>query len=642
MQEDDLEFLPGQQAGLVDVDQESEAVNLWSQDEMPKASIRWAESFRAIRDWLLTSRMFPTLLPIILMDKLGKDATNNAMQASIGDETIPFKHYVLKASSLDGYDPATKMLTCADGTTVEFDPKNLTWTSFLLSLFALPSRPMTLDEKGRPKYSFLQVLYSLAGTSWNPVKETITGVEEVIAAKAVKQEVKQEVNALRDEETVEQNPEPDLAESVITEPKQASFYQWRWTQKKGFLVALAVIRVPLFIAFNLITWPFRFVRSLLKMVTVALFPLLSILVLAFNYFILYKKLDHLGEAMEEAGPNRRWFYQIPAFVLLGILTLAVGIVQYAMSLVCRIGLAFSSPLTSALLAYNSGVLILGEDNSTSLFSRFVGGIGFVLSMALSATLWAITLPLALGALVAAVPALLTPITALSQSPFIANILAWLTQLPFVATVSTAFGTAFGVVGGALTATFGAAIGYVGAFVGVAIPQVVVAFSLILSAIVMPALTFVTWGVEALSTVIMQWVEQRPFRNVFTTPKVDVKKVNGYVAFDLKNHEAVILHQKEPGGDIVVGFGARHIVTKKQQVEATADDLESTLGKQVNMIKVTDKKEMEKILFRTYADDGKSNQRSRFANFGEVNATQDNPVEFKEIEKPVRMSLYQAV
>jgi hypothetical protein len=599
---------------------ESEIVGLLEDQKKTKQSMTMGEAFRSTIDWVFTSRMFPTTVSF-LWDGFDNETAKNAARESFGEEDfrvgdMPSKHYTMRALGLDGYDAATQMLTCADGTTKKFDTKNLTRTSFLLSLFALPSRPMTLDEEGRPQYSVWQVLYSLAGTSWNPVKETITGeLKEFVSD----EEGKAVIDVLT-----------DLQETKSKE-QEASLYKRRWTEKKGFLVALSVIRVPLFIAFNLVTWPFRFVRNLLKMVTVAVFPLLSFLVFTFN-LILLEQLDQLGDKIEAGGLNWKLLGQIPAFFFLSIFTGAVWVVQYAMTLICRVGLAFSSPLTSALLAYRSGVLILGHKHTGNWFSQFVGVLGFVLSMALSATLWAITLPLALGALIAAVPALLTPITALSQSPFIATVLGWLTQLPFVATVSTAFGTAFGVVGGALTATFGAAVGYLGALVGVAIPQVVVTLSLVISVVVAPALTFVTLGVEALSNAIMQWVEQRPFHTLITKLKFWQRteeapnKEQNYETHQIP--DPLYVHQAVPGGDYVVGSRPLHLVSVKLIT------MENVNG-HVNMLEVTNPEQRKRIWFEAHADEGHSNQRSRMAKESDLDATPERPSEFKGIEKPVR-------
>jgi len=557
----------------------------------------------AVIKWFSTSRMFPTILSewslkralapsdtdttessdAILIDSFDMDL---ASTMSYGNRYGKFSSirelfgfYLLRAFGPDGYNPETRNVTCADGTidgaTGEFTYRNITLASFLLKLFALPSRPMTLDNEGRPQYSFLQILYSFTGTSWNPVKETFSGVKRVR-----REEIDKDMhgNPIIDQGTGKQKMIP-----AAIEEQEASVSQRRWTQKKGFLVALAVIRVPLFVAFNLVTWPFRFLRNLLKLVTEVLLPVISYGMMKLSGF-LFDLLPLIVKYKPERGhPLAHMLWKMLPILVVFYSSVAIGIAQYAMSLICRIGLAFTSPLTSALLAYKSGVLIRGYENTKSFFSIFVGALGFVLSMALSATVWAITWPLALGALVTAVPALLTPITALSQSPFIANVLAWLTQLPFVASLSTAFGTAFGVVGTALTATFGAAIASLGSFVGVAIPQVVVAFSLVMSVVVAPALTLVTWPVEALSNRIMQWVERRPFRplinGLYSLFGKEVSKEEGAKVLDAKDilvSNPLYAYQPVKGGMIIVSESVLHLTTQSEMLRGKADNAIKTL------------------------------------------------------------------
>jgi hypothetical protein len=326
-------------------------------------------------------------------------------------------------------------------------------------------------------------------------------------------------------------------------------------------------------------------------------------------------------------------WEIWVLLVLGVSVLVMQIAQYAMSLLCRIGFAFTSPLTSALLAYQSGVLIRGHENTKSIVSICVGVLGFVLSMALSATVWAITWPLALGALVTAVPALLTPITALSQSPFIANVLAWLTQLPFVASLSTAFGTAFGVVGGALTATFGAAIASLGSLMGVAIPQVVVAFSLVMSVVVAPALTLVTWPVEALSNRIMQWVERRPFQPLVNWMKSLVnkdvsKKESTKVldAIDISVSNPLYAYQPVKGGVIIVSERVLHLTTQSGVLAGEAGKAAKTL----EALKITDTSQGKHLWNKARAGNG-----YRIATEAEMRGTKVEPAIVEVEERPAK-------
>jgi hypothetical protein len=542
----------------------------------------------AMKDWFFTSRIVPTIAQfelsqhnILITTQVFKKAQKDATQGANNKDFFIIgilKGFYLRAIGLDGYDHFTKTLTCADGGTGPFSSRKLTLTSFLLSLFALPSRPMSLDKNGYPQYSFRQLLYSFAGTSWNPIKETVNG-EKAIQIESEHSDFEKDDQGylIFDEET--RQAKKITIQTTELKRVDMSFNKRRMTEKKRFLLALAVIRVPFFVVFNLLTWPFRFLRNLLKLGTEFLLPLLNLFFVAFNLILMELTFNNAIKSIQKSGLSLHLLWQVPLVIIYGAINLAVGIAQYAISLACRIGLAFSSPLKSAWFAYNSGVQILGEENSKSPFSIFVGVLGFVMSMALSATLWAITLPLALGALVTAVPTLLTPINLLAQSPFIAKILAWLAELPFVAAASTAFNTAFGVAGAALSSTFGSAVGALGTLVSVTIPESVMALGLIMSVIVMPIVSFVTWGVEALSNVIMRWVEQRPFHTLFTMmgslfSNESGTKVN---AKHRKIPRVVHVHQLRLDGEIIVSDKACNLVTQVQEAgketQKLADHLE---------------------------------------------------------------------
>jgi hypothetical protein len=582
---------------------EEDSQPFWFDLQEKKDRKAWADEYpklNAMKDWLLTSRIVPTSLQLELkkskhLDKTGgahkvvsHAAVEDAFKQSMGGKGLGILHALkalcLKANGIDGYDHLNQTLTCADGTTVPFGPEDMTGKMVFLSLLALPTRPETvvvekyMKEVGynerteeaiqepamryKPQISGLQMLRNLIG-GYIPFNEKVTGVDD--------------------------------------DGNKATFNsKWRWTQKKGFIVFLSLIRVPLFVAIYLVTYPFRLARNILRTATEVILPFCSLLLIDLNKTVIGYFKEHFTAATgsnlkyerfadlfssedsdEEDSKKgrqigralRRIGYSLAAFVL-GVLSLALVIVQYAMSLVCRVGLALTSPLKSAWLAYNSGVLILGPKNSTSIISRCVGWLGFGLSMAFSVTLWAIALPLALGALVTAVPALLTPITTLSQSPFIATVLAWLTQLPFMPVMATAFNTAFGVVGGALAATFGKAVLGLGALLSVAIPEVVVTLSLVVSIVVMPVASLITWAAEVINNAFMRWAEQSPFSNPFSKSKKsadekDAEKAER-LADILKSKEGVRVHQPKEGGMIILTAACVRLVTESNRAKAEAD------------------------------------------------------------------------
>jgi len=83
-------------------------------------------------------------------------------------------------------------------------------------------------------------------------------------------------------------------------------------------------------------------------------------------------------------------------------------------------------------------VIQGFSSSQSKVMHFFGSLIFgLLSLALSVTAYTIFMPLALGALVAAIPGLLTPIHWLSEIAFFSHALAWLNGFPFIAALVSA-------------------------------------------------------------------------------------------------------------------------------------------------------------------------------------------------------------
>jgi hypothetical protein len=441
-----------------------------------------------------------------------------------GDSFLKFiKELFITTIGIDGFNQLTGTLTCADGETVRFNCENLTLKLALASFFGLPSRPETII-KGVPQYSFLQFLRNMIG-GWNPLKETFEGYEVDETGKTITHESKDKssINGLI---------------LKIYETYLLSFYQWRWTQKKWFIILSGIIRIPLFLVYNIISWPFKFIRNILKVCSEILLPIVSLIVAIINLKLIDTTRNYFFQ-IRKLSP--KLFYQIPLFVIVGGLSLAMIVTQYGLSLACRMALAFTSPLKSALWAFDSGTQILGDENRGHPFSIFVGVLGFILSMALTITLYTIVSPLALGALVAAVPALMAPITWISQIPFIATALAWFSQLPFVLSMGAAFNTAFGVVGAGLTAAFGPAITALYSLINVVIPQVVLTAGIVFGVIIVPAATFITWGVETLSNLFMQWVEQRPIHAAFEwLTNFGRKKSDGFVKLEESSPEASLI------------------------------------------------------------------------------------------------------
>lgn len=137
----------------------------------------------------------------------------------------------------------------------------------------------------------------------------------------------------------------------------------------------------------------------------------------------------------------------------------------------------------------------------------MGVLGALLSLTLSAVLWTLLLPLALGTLTTLIPSLMSAITWVAQLPFVAGTLAWFSSLSVV-TSSVAFvNSFFAVVGHALVVAFGPAVTKVAILIGVQVPATIMAVGLTLGLLVPPIAASLSWVADQLSNMWTKWIMQ---------------------------------------------------------------------------------------------------------------------------------------
>ena len=396
------------------------------------------------------------------------------------------KEYLVKAYGFDGYNPSTRQVTSADGKTSNV--WGIPFGFIVLSFFGIPNRPESVID-GIPTFSFMQFLRGFIG-GWNPVKETISG----------KVVVNGNVTMYED-----------------------SFAQKRWTEKKIFLGFLLSFKILVIVPFKLITIPFKTLLNVVKLVTEVLFPLVSFYTALINTYMVYATV-WLAKALvnytKRGSKVRISFNPLRMIVLIplipmAVLTLAVGIVQYTMLWACRIGLALTSSEKSARLAFAAGY---DFPVANTVIKNIIGGMGAVLSLALSAVLWTITLPLALGALTTVFPAILTAINWVAQLPFVASSLAWFSQLPVITASTALLNSFFATVGGALTFAFGPAVTALAGIISVQVSPVVMAVGTTLGLIVAPIAAVLSRVADELSNRWAKWVEQAPLASAMASAK----------------------------------------------------------------------------------------------------------------------------
>ena len=315
-----------------------------------------------------------------------------------------FNNIFLRAYGFDGYNAVNENITSADGKTKLYSGTRLPFWLMVASFLGLPSRPESVVE-GVPQFSGWQLLRNLFGV-WIPVKETLT------------------------------SQDGDL-----------SFYQYRWTEKKIVQGLLLFFKLTLVFPIKLFLMPFKIMLNCVKLVTEVLLPLICFI----RQSIMLELLRGLIRSISNLTKN-----SILRAILISVGTIplvAIAIIQYATVWARRIGLALTSPEKSARLAFALGYsLIIGEEGSIGqkFISNLMGGLGVIVSLALSAVLWTITLPLAVGALVTAIPPLLGAVTWISHLPFVVSSLTWLSQWPLLTNLMVLVNSAIGTVSAGLT------------------------------------------------------------------------------------------------------------------------------------------------------------------------------------------------
>lgn len=599
-----------------------------------------SSSFRRAMKWLFSSNLYLSTLTVIVNPDREKVGNNFAKQHGF---LTTVKFSLIRIFTFDGFEPSIGQITSADGKVSNFsyedgkrlkiittegkassvDLSTVPWQLLLVSFLGLPSRPDAV-ENGVIKFTFMQFLRNLIG-GWNPVKETISG-------------------------------------PVVGTDRTQHFFQRRWTEKKIFLGLIWSFKILVILPIKLITWPFKLMLNVVKLATEFLLPVISVIFLGINLGLVdgtkwlakaligYNKDKVSGKVSNSFHPLRV-FIIIP-LILVAAVTLAVGIVQYALVLACRIGLALTSPLKSAQYAFQLGRLFqVGKIGSRpqKVFSMIMSVLGIVLSLSLSAVLWTITLPLALSALVTVIPGIMTAITWVSQLPWVASSLAWLGQLPAITASTALLHSFFGIVGTALATAFGPAVTALATVITIQIPTVVMTVGTTLGLILTPIGVGLSFVADKLSDLWARWVEQAPiasvkasFKELLSFGRIKSEAEGEGVGLSLvksasvaENSELVkggtsqplpqtevILYQPYPGEEYIIGRTPLYLKRELKQATAEAQKL-------IEGIKITGT-QAEELLERAKNVERKGlvTQGVRFATAEEALGTFGNPAIYK--------------
>jgi hypothetical protein len=282
---------------------------------------------------------------------------------------------------------------------------------------------------------------------------------------------------------------------------------WEWSAISTEKKLWQIVGIPLKFVILLIkiaTIPFKTALNILKFFTEYLPLVLS----ALSALAAYRLGLLTTEYGDKKGKND--WSKVLAFPL-SVLTLAIVALHIATRILVLVSRAFTSPEKSARMAFAYGrelkIEWIGEKHEKRM-TFLIGVVGGLISVSLSAALWAITLPLFFGALVAYFPAV---------AQTLAGVLHW----PVIAPSMTALNGLFTALGAALSLIFSPIITPLSGLIGFQISATLMAAALSIAVIAAPITAILSRIADELSNLWAQWQSSGPFTLLFNLePKMD--------------------------------------------------------------------------------------------------------------------------
>jgi hypothetical protein len=182
-------------------------------------------------------------------------------------------------------------------------------------------------------------------------------------------------------------------------------------------------------------------------------------------------------------------------IIFGLAVILTAPIHYAARLLTLIGTAITSPLKSAKMTWAFGYAfhIEGYPIPSRILGAFFGGLGLTVSIALTATLWAITLPLVFTAATTLFPALGTALNSLVAYPVVASSLT---------AINTAIASTWSFLG--LSAVFAYASTALATYLGIHITAAALAVGVTVGLIAAPVATVAAGITTGLSNAWARW------------------------------------------------------------------------------------------------------------------------------------------
>jgi hypothetical protein len=310
----------------------------------------------------LTDRFKQFFIPVSVSSAFARSHSRIEPAKAIPEPTLDrnniFEAAFLKTYEFDGYDVTQNEAVAADGKTFRL-PRRLTKALILTTIFGLPNR-FGLDSSKHYAQSLLQIAKNYIG-GWD---------------------------------TLPQNPKT----------KKINFNDLTRKQVANLIVTVIPIK-------PLVILPLKLVGTVLKT---------GLFVVKFVTELLSTILEEVsgklaGYTFAVAGNQIRkqtLLSVVPGIVLFALSGLAF-LAHSALRVVSLLARAIFSPQKNARMAWAYGI------KTDSRFAPLIGIVGVALSIALTLTLWAIVLPLAINQVMMVIPQLLPLLTQLGQIPVIA-------------------------------------------------------------------------------------------------------------------------------------------------------------------------------------------------------------------------------
>lgn len=175
----------------------------------------------------------------------------------------------------------------------------------------------------------------------------------------------------------------------------------------------------------------------------------------------------LLEILVNSSLNR--LFKLILGIILATISLSLIVVQYTTLWAVRIGLALTSPEKSARYAFALGRSLKIDwfgDSAETVISYVAGILGVLVSVALTAALWTILLPIFISAITTFIPGIIPALLWVSHLSWISASIAWASHLPIVMSVITAGGSVFAPIGALLGSLLGSLITGLAGLMGV--------------------------------------------------------------------------------------------------------------------------------------------------------------------------------